>query len=111
MISEAVAEMRANFRLRLGADRIGGDNLAPHSSRSSRSDHYVNRRRAGDKIPLKEGPASPGRPFSCQNKIDLAPHVARRGHDGHRCRRMRGARPFVMNNLRKSEGLERIIGS
>ena len=25
-------------------------------------------------------------------------------------RRMRGARPFVMTNLRKSEGLERIIG-
>ena len=25
-------------------------------------------------------------------------------------RRMRGERPFVMTNLRKSEGLERIIG-
>lgn len=45
------------------------------------------------------------------NKIDLAPHVgASLEKMDTDARRMRGERPFVMTNLKKSEGLERIIG-
>ena len=44
------------------------------------------------------------------NKIDLAPHV---GASLDKMRtdatRMRGERPFVMTNLKKSEGLDQII--
>ena len=44
------------------------------------------------------------------NKIDLAPYVgASLEKMDIDTRRMRGQRPFVMTNLRKSEGLERII--
>jgi urease accessory protein len=44
------------------------------------------------------------------NKIDLAPHVgASLEKMDTDARRMRGERPFVMTNLRKSEGLDRII--
>ena len=45
------------------------------------------------------------------NKIDLAPYVgASLEKMDTDARRMRGERPFVMTNLKKSEGLDRIIG-
>ena len=44
------------------------------------------------------------------NKIDLAPHVgASLEKMDTDAKRMRGERPFVMTNLKKSEGLDRII--
>ena len=44
------------------------------------------------------------------NKIDLAPHVgASLEKMDTDARRMRGERPFVMTNLKKSDGLDRII--
>jgi urease accessory protein len=45
------------------------------------------------------------------NKIDLAPHVGASLEKMEAdARRMRGERPFVMSNLKKSQGLDRIIG-
>src|SRR5438128_1322494 len=44
------------------------------------------------------------------NDIDLAPHVgASLEKMDTDARRMRGQRPFVMTNRRKSEGLDRIV--
>ena len=44
------------------------------------------------------------------NKIDLAPYVgASLEKMDTDAKRMRGERPFVMTNLKKSEGLDRII--
>jgi urease accessory protein len=44
------------------------------------------------------------------NKIDLAPHVgASLEKMNTDAKRMRGERPFVMTNLKKSEGLDRIV--
>jgi urease accessory protein len=66
---------------------------------------------AGDKIPRKGGPGITRSDLLVINKIDLAPHVgASLEKMDIDARRMRGARPFVMTNLRKSEGLDRIVG-
>src|SRR5713101_5724351 len=66
---------------------------------------------AGDKIPSKGGPGITRSDLLVINKIDLAPYVgASLEKMDTDARRMRGERPFVMTNLRKSEGLERIIG-
>jgi urease accessory protein len=86
----AVADMRAKFP---GLDMVliesGGDNLAAtFSPELADLTIYVIDVAAGDKIPSKGGP----------------------GIVSTDARRMRGERPFVMTNLRKSEGLERIIG-
>src|SRR5437879_1019363 len=65
---------------------------------------------AGDKIPSKGGPGITRSDLLVINKIDLAPHVgASLEKMDLDARRMRGERPFVMTNLKKSEGLERII--
>ena len=65
---------------------------------------------AGDKIPRKGGPGITRSDLFVINKIDLAPMVgASLEKMDADTRRMRGERPFVMTNLRKSEGLERII--
>src|SRR5215203_5006970 len=66
---------------------------------------------AGDKIPSKGGPGITRSDLLVINKIDLAPHVgASLEKMDTDARRMRGQRPFVMTNLRKSEGLDGIIG-
>jgi urease accessory protein len=66
---------------------------------------------AGDKIPSKGGPGITRSDLLVINKIDLAPHVgASLEKMDTDARRMRGERPFVMTNLKKSEGLDRIIG-
>ena len=65
---------------------------------------------AGDKIPSKGGPGITRSDLLVINKIDLAPHV---GASLDKMRadtlRMRGERPFVMTNLKKSEGLDQIV--
>jgi urease accessory protein len=44
------------------------------------------------------------------NKTDLAPHVGASLEKMETdARRMRGERPFVMTNLKRGEGLERIV--
>src|ERR1700704_1492432 len=108
----AVAEMRAKFpKLDLVLIESGGDNLAATFSPALADiTIYVIDVAAGDKIPSKRGPGITRSDLLVINKIDLAPHggasLEKMDVDA---RRMRGERPFVMTNLRKSEGLERII--
>jgi urease accessory protein len=64
----------------------------------------------GDKIPRKRGPGISTSDLLVINKIDLAPHVGASLEKMETdAKRMRGERPFVMTNLKKSEGLDRII--
>jgi urease accessory protein len=66
---------------------------------------------AGDKIPSKGGPGITRSDLLVINKIDLAPYVgASLEKMDTDARRMRGERPFIMTNLKKGEGLDRIIG-
>src|SRR5712672_4798607 len=90
----------------------GGDNLAAtFSPELADLTIYVIDVAAGDKIPRKGGPGITRSDLLVINKIDLAPHVgASLEKMDTDTRRMRGERPFVMTNLRKSEGLDRIIG-
>jgi urease accessory protein len=64
----------------------------------------------GDDIPRKKGPGLLRCDLLVVNKIDLAPHVgASLEKMDIDAKRMRGERPFVMTNLKKSEGLDRIV--
>src|SRR5204862_6317546 len=109
----AVAEMRQKFpKLDLVLIESGGDNLAAtFSPELADLTIYVIDVAAGDKIPSKGGPGITRSDLLVINKIDLAPHggasLAKMETDA---KRMRGERPFVMTNLKKSEGLDRIIG-
>jgi urease accessory protein len=108
----AVADMRAKFPdLDMVLIESGGDNLAAtFSPELADLTIYVIDVAAGDKIPSKGGPGIVRSDLLVINKIDLAPHVgASLEKMDTDARRMRGMRPFVMTNLRKSEGLERII--
>ena len=89
----------------------GGDNLAAtFSPELADLTIYVIDVAAGDKIPSKGGPGIVRSDLLVINKIDLAPHVgASLEKMDTDARRMRGERPFVMTNLKKSEGLDRII--
>src|SRR5918999_438059 len=108
----AVADMRAKFpKLDLVLIESGGDNLAAtFSPELVDLTIYVIDVAAGDKIPSKGGPGITRSDLLVINKIDLAPHV---GASLDKMRtdatRMRGERPFVMTNLKKSEGLDQII--
>ncbi len=109
----AVAEMHARFPgLELIFIESGGDNLAAtFSPELADLTIYVIDVAAGDKIPSKGGPGITRSDLLVINKIDLAPHVgASLEKMDTDARRMRGERPFVMTNLKKSEGLDRIIG-
>jgi urease accessory protein len=90
----------------------GGDNLAAtFSPELADLTIYVIDVAAGDKIPSKGGPGITRSDLLVINKIDLAPHVgASLEKMDTDAKRMRGERPFVMTNLKKSEGLDRIIG-
>ena len=109
----AVADMRAKFPdLDLVLIESGGDNLAAtFSPELADLTIYVIDVAAGDKIPSKGGPGITRSDLLVINKIDLAPYVgASLEKMDADARRMRGERPFVMTNLKKSEGLDRIIG-
>jgi len=107
----AVADMRAKFP---GLDLIliesGGDNLAAtFSPELADLTIYVIDVAAGDKIPSKGGPGITRSDLLVINKVDLAPHVGASLEVMERdTRRMRGARPFVLSNLRAGEGVEDI---
>ena len=108
----AVADMRAKFPdLDLVLIESGGDNLAAtFSPELADLTIYVIDVAAGDKIPSKGGPGITRSDLLVINKIDLAPHVgASLEKMDTDARRMRGERPFVMTNLKKSDGLDRII--
>ena len=89
----------------------GGDNLAAtFSPELSDLTIYVIDVAAGDKIPSKGGPGITLSDLLVINKNDLAPQVgASLEKMDTDAKRMRGERPFVMTNLKKSEGLDRII--
>ena len=109
----AVADMRAKFPdLDLVLIESGGVNLAAtFSPELADLTIYVIDVAAGDKIPSKGGPGITRSDLLVINKIDLAPHVgASLEKMDTDAKRMRGERPFVMTNLKKSEGLDRIIG-
>ncbi len=90
----------------------GGDNLAAtFSPELADITIYVIDVSAGDKIPRKGGPGITRSDLLVINKIDLAPHVGASLEVMDRdARRMRGERPFLFTNLKKGEGLDRIVG-
>lgn len=108
----AVADMRVKFpELDMILIESGGDNLAAtFSPELADITIYVIDVAAGDKIPSKGGPGITRSDLLVINKIDLAPYVGASLEKMHAdTTRMRGERPFVMTNLKKSEGLDRIV--
>src|SRR6202790_2298241 len=108
----AVAEMQKKFpTLDLVLIESGGDNLAAtFSLQLADLTIYVIDVAAGDKIPSKGGPGITRSDLLVINKIDLAPHVGASLEVMERdAKRMRGARPFVMTNLRIGQGVDEIV--
>ncbi|RFC68274.1 MULTISPECIES: urease accessory protein UreG [Mesorhizobium] len=108
----AVAEMRRRFPdLDVVFIESGGDNLAATFSPDLADiTLYVIDVAAGEKIPRKGGPGITRSDLLIVNKIDLAPHV---GADLEVMRsdtiKQRGQRPFVFTDMRRREGLDKII--
>jgi urease accessory protein len=109
---EAIARMCADFpALDLILVESGGDNLAAtFSPELSDLTIYVIDVAGGEKIPRKGGPGITRSDLLIINKTDLAPHV---GADldvmARDAKRMRGERPFFFTNLKKGEGVERVV--
>ena len=65
---------------------------------------------AGEKIPRKGGPGITKSDLFVINKTDLAPYVgASLDVMAADTKRMRGARPFVMSNLKTQAGLADVV--
>jgi urease accessory protein len=108
----AVADMIKKFPdLDLILIESGGDNLAAtFSPELADLTIYVIDVAGGEKIPTKGGPGITRSDLLVINKTDLAPHVGASLENMEReTRRMRGARPFVMSNLRTGAGLDQIV--
>src|ERR1700710_1853568 len=104
----AVADMRVKFpQLDLVLIESGGDNLgATFSPELADLTIYVIDVAAGDKIPSKGGPGITRSDLLVINKVDLAPYVGASLEVMQRdAKKMRGARPFVMTNLRIGDGV------
>jgi urease accessory protein len=109
---EAVDQMCRRFPdLELIFIESGGDNLAAtFSPELSDLTIYVIDVAGGEKIPRKGGPGITRSDLLIINKIDLAPYVgANLDVMRHDTERMRGARPWVMTNLKTGEGLDAVI--
>ena len=109
---EAVERMCRRFPdLELIFIESGGDNLAATFSPDlSDLTIYVIDVAGGEKIPRKGGPGITKSDLLVINKTDLAPHVgANLDVMRHDTERMRGARPYVMTNLKTGAGVERVI--
>jgi urease accessory protein len=89
----------------------GGDNLsATFSPELADITIYVIDVAEGEKIPRKGGPGITRSDLLIINKIDLAPYVgASLEVMESDTKRMRGDKPFVFTNLKKSVGVEEII--
>ena len=89
----------------------GGDNLsATFSPELADITIYVIDVAEGEKIPRKGGPGITRSDLLVINKIDLAPYVgASLEVMEEDSKRMRGKRPFVFTNLKKSVGVKKII--
>jgi urease accessory protein len=108
----AVADMIKKFPdLDLILIESGGDNLAAtFSPELADLTIYVIDVAGGEKIPTKGGPGITRSDLLVINKTDLAPHVGASLENMEReTKRMRGARPFVMSNLRTGAGLDQIV--
>src|SRR6201984_2537668 len=104
----AVADMRERFPdLDMVLIESGGDNLAAtFSPELADLTIYVIDVAAGDTIPQKGGPGIPRSDLLVINKIDLAPHVGASLEVMQRdAQRMRGARPFILTNMRSGDGV------
>jgi len=90
----------------------GGDNLAAtFSPELSDLTLYVIDVCAGDKIPRKGGPGITKSDLLIINKIDLAEHVGASLEVMERdAKQQRGERPFVFTDLKRSVGLEEVVG-
>jgi urease accessory protein len=109
---EAVDRMCRRFPdLELIFIESGGDNLAAtFSPELSDLTIYVIDVAGGEKIPRKGGPGITKSDLLVINKIDLAPYVgASLDVMRHDTERMRGARPYVMTNLKRGDGLDAVI--
>jgi urease accessory protein len=107
----AVADMRKKFPdLDLILIESGGDNLAAtFSPELADLTIYVIDVAAGDKIPSKGGPGITRSDLLVINKTDLAPYVGASLEVMERdTKKMRGAKPYVMTNLRAGTGVENI---
>ena len=89
----------------------GGDNLAAtFSPELSDLTLYVIDVAAGEKIPRKGGPGITKSDLFVINKTDLAPYVgANLDVMAADTKRMRGARPVVMSNLKTNQGLAEVV--
>ena len=89
----------------------GGDNLsATFSPELADLTIYVIDVAAGEKIPRKGGPGITRSDLLIINKIDLAPVVGASLAVMQRdARKMRGARPFLLTNLKQEQGVDKII--
>jgi urease accessory protein len=109
---EAVERMCRRFPdLELIFIESGGDNLAAtFSPELSDLTIYVIDVAGGEKIPRKGGPGITKSDLLVINKTDLAPHVgANLDVMRHDTEHMRGARPYVMTNLKTGAGVEQVI--
>ena len=108
----AVADLRAAIPdLELILIESGGDNLAAtFSPELADLTIYVIDTAAGQDIPRKRGPGLARSDLLVVNKTDLAPHV---GVDlallDSDARAARGARPFIMAQLRHGRGVEAVV--
>src|SRR2546423_10331154 len=103
----AIADMREKFpQLDLVLIESGGDNLAAtFSPELADLTVYVIDVAAGDKIPSKGGPGITRSDLLVINKVDLAPYVgASLDVMEADAKKMRGARPFVVTNLKTRSG-------
>jgi len=104
----AVADMRKKFPdLNLVLIESGGDNLAATSSTELADlTIYVIDVAARDNTPSNGGPGITRSDLLVINKVDLAPYVGASLDVMQRdAKKMRGARPFVMTNLRVGDGV------
>lgn len=109
---EAVEQITAEFPdLDILFLESGGDNLAAFfSPELVDAAIYVIDVAGGDKIPRKGGPGITRSDLLIINKIDLAEYVGADLSVMERdTERMRGEKPAVFTDLRKSEGLEDVI--
>jgi urease accessory protein len=108
----AVDDMRKRFPdLDLILIESGGDNLAAtFSPELADITLYVIDVSGGEKIPRKGGPGITRSDLLIINKIDLAPYVGASLEVMEKdTQAQRGARPYVMSNMRAGIGLDQII--
>ena len=108
----AIDDMKKRFpKLDLILLESGGDNLAAtFSPELADLTIYVIDVSGGEKIPRKGGPGITRSDLLIINKTDLAPYVgANLDVMAADTKRMRGARPFVMSNLKTKAGLDEVV--